>query len=66
MGQMFGLWFLASAIGGVLAGLLGGDATVDGLTSVEPIFTFMIQYYSVIAVILICMAFVFKSKGAKT
>ena len=66
MGQMFGLWFLASAIGGVLAGLLGGDATVDGLTSIEPIFTFMIQYYSVIAVILICLAFVFKSKGAKT
>jgi POT family proton-dependent oligopeptide transporter len=62
MGQMFGLWFLASAIGGVLAGLLGGDATVDGLSSVEPIFTFMIQYYAVIAVILIGMAFVFKAK----
>ena len=43
MGQMFGLWFLASAIGGVLAGLLGGDATADGLDSVQPIFTFMIQ-----------------------
>jgi dipeptide/tripeptide permease len=62
MGQMFGLWFLASAIGGVLAGLLGGDATVDGLSSVQPIFTFMIQYYAVIAVLLIAMSFLFKSR----
>ena len=31
MGQMFGLWFLASAIGGVLAGLLGGEALDGGL-----------------------------------
>ena len=62
MGQMFGLWFLASAIGGVLAGLLGGDATVDGLNSVQPIFTFMIQYYVVIAIVLIVMAFIFRKR----
>jgi len=62
MGQMFGLWFLASAIGGVLAGLLGGDATVDGLNSVQPIFTFMIQYYVVIAIALIVMAFIFRKR----
>ena len=62
MGQMFGLWFLASAIGGVLAGLLGGDATVDGLNSVQPIFTFMIQYYLVIAIALIVMAFIFRKR----
>jgi hypothetical protein len=53
---------LASAIGGVLAGLLGGDATVDGLSSVQPIFTFMIQYYAVIALALIIMAYFFKSR----
>ncbi len=62
MGQMFGLWFLASAIGGVLAGLLGGDATVDGLNSVQPIFTFMIQYYFIIAIALIVMAYLFRKK----
>ena len=62
MGQMFGLWFLASAIGGVLAGLLGGDATADGLDSVQPIFTFMIQYYLVIGIILVGLSFLFKSK----
>tara|TARA_B100001769_G_C22091024_1_gene588414 strand:- start:101 stop:1579 length:1479 start_codon:yes stop_codon:yes gene_type:complete len=62
MGQMFGLWFLASAIGGVLAGLLGGDAMSDGLSSIQPIFAFMIQYYLIIAVILVALSFVIKAK----
>ncbi|GIS02888.1 MAG: hypothetical protein CM15mP104_1090 [Gammaproteobacteria bacterium] len=44
---MFGLWFTASAIGGVLAGLLG-EATNKGLESMSPIFSFMITYYLVI------------------
>jgi|TARA_B110000263_G_scaffold247925_1_gene261744 POT family proton-dependent oligopeptide transporter len=65
MGQMFGLWFLASAIGGVLAGLLGGDAMSDGLLSIEPIFAFMIKYYLVIAVILIALSFIIKAKDVK-
>ena len=63
MGQMFVLWFLASAIGCVLAGLLGGDATVDGLNSVQPIFTFMIQYYVVIAIALIVWRIYLKRKN---
>ena len=62
MGQMFGLWFLASAIGGVLAGLLGGDAMSDGLSSIQPIFAFIIQYYLIIAVILVALSFVIKAK----
>ena len=62
MGQMFGLWFLASAIGGVLAGLLGGDAMSEGLESISPIFNFMIQYYLIIAVILVVLSFVIKAK----
>ena len=41
MGQMFGLWFLASAIGGVLAGLLGGEALDGGLETISPIFEFI-------------------------
>ena len=65
MGQMFGLWFLASAIGGVLAGLLGGDAMSDGLLSIEPIFAFMIKYYLAIAVILIALSFIIKAKDVK-
>ena len=61
MGQMFGLWFLASAIGGVLAGLLGGEALDGGLETISPIFEFMIQYYLVIAIALIILSFVIKT-----
>ncbi|SVE25700.1 uncharacterized protein METZ01_LOCUS478554 [marine metagenome] len=60
VGQMFGLWFTASAIGGVLAGLLGGEATVEGLGSMTPIFSFMIKYYLIIAVVLVVLSFVVK------
>jgi dipeptide/tripeptide permease len=63
MGQMFGLWFLASAIGGVMAGLLGGEALDGGLETISPVFSFMIQYYLVIAAVLIGLSFVIK--GAK-
>jgi POT family proton-dependent oligopeptide transporter len=61
MGQMFGLWFLASAIGGVLAGLLGGEALDGGLETISPVFEFMIRYYLVIAVALIALSFVIKT-----
>jgi len=60
---MFGLWFLASAIGGVMAGLLGGEALDGGLETISPVFSFMIQYYLVIAAVLIGLSFVIK--GAK-
>jgi POT family proton-dependent oligopeptide transporter len=61
MGQMFGLWFLASAIGGVLAGLLGGEALDGGLETISPVFEFMIQYYLIIAIALIALSFVIKT-----
>ena len=61
MGQMFGLWFLASAIGGVLAGLLGVEALDGGLETISPIFEFMIQYYLIIAAALIGLSFVIKT-----
>ena len=60
MGQMFGLWFLASAIGGVLAGLLGGDALGNGLSSIAPVFSFMIKYYLAIALVLVVLSFIVK------
>ena len=62
VGQMFGLWFLASAIGGVLAGLLGGEAD-GGLQSMSPIFSYMIQYYFGIAVVLVILAYFFRQKA---
>ena len=60
-GQMFGLWFTASAIGGVLAGLLGGDALGAGLDSISPVFGFMVRYYLLIALGLIILSFVIKT-----
>ncbi len=61
VGQMFGLWFTASAIGGVLAGLLGGDALGSGLESISPVFGFMVRYYLLIALGLIILSFVIKT-----
>jgi POT family proton-dependent oligopeptide transporter len=58
IGQMFGLWFLASAIGGVMAGLLGGEALDDGLTSMSPVFSYMIKYYFIIAAVLVVLSYV--------
>ena len=67
IGQMFGLWFLASAIGGVLAGLLGGEALDAGLESISPVFNFMIKYYFAIALVLILLSwFIKKPDGKKT
>jgi len=65
LGQMFGLWFLASAIGGVLAGLLGGDALDAGLESISPVFNFMIKYYLAIALILIVLSRFTKGEALK-
>ncbi len=58
VGQMFGLWFLASAIGGVMAGLLGGEALDDGLSSMSPVFSYMIKYYFAIAAVLVVLSYV--------
>ena len=65
MGQMFGFGFLASAIGGVLAGLLGGEALDGGLDTISPVFEFMIQYYLVIAVTLIALSLLLKQQKIK-
>ena len=65
IGQMFGLWFLASAIGGVLAGLLGGEALDAGLESISPVFNFMIKYYFAIALILILLSWFIKKPVSK-
>ena len=62
LGQMMGLWFLASSLGGVLAGLLGGEATESGLTSMTPIFTDLIYYYFILAVVLIGLSFFIRGK----
>ncbi|HCD26957.1 MAG TPA: MFS transporter [Gammaproteobacteria bacterium] len=62
-GQMFGLWFLASAIGGVLAGLLGGDAMNDGLDSMPAVFGSMVQYYFALGILLVIAAYFLRAKA---
>ena len=57
LGQMMGIWFLASSLGGVLAGLLGGEATESGLESITPVFTNLVYYYLAIGAVLIALSF---------
>ena len=38
IGQMMGVWFLASSLGAILAGLISGQATNDGLFSMPDLF----------------------------
>jgi POT family proton-dependent oligopeptide transporter len=60
LGQMMGIWFLASSLGGVLAGLLGGEATESGLESMSPVFTELVYYCLAIAAVLIVLSFFIK------
>ena len=61
-GQMMGIWFLASSLGGVLAGLLGGEATESGLESMSPVFEQLVIYCLLLAVALFVLSFVVKGK----
>ena len=38
VGQMMGIWFLASALGAIIAGLLSGQATIEGLNTMPALF----------------------------
>ena len=38
IGQMMGVWFLASSLGAILAGLISGQATNEGLSSMPELF----------------------------
>ena len=38
IGQMMGVWFLASSLGAILAGLISGQATNEGLSSMPDLF----------------------------
>ena len=66
LGQMMGIWFLASSLGGVLAGLLGGEATELGLESMSPVFTELVYYCLAIAVVLLALSFFIKGAESET
>jgi POT family proton-dependent oligopeptide transporter len=39
VGQMMGIWFLASAVGNLIAGLVGGHVDPEKLEQMPPLFT---------------------------
>lgn len=39
LGQMMGVWFLASSLGAIIAGILSGEATQDGLKTMPALFS---------------------------
>jgi POT family proton-dependent oligopeptide transporter len=56
MGQMMGVWFLASSLGAIIAGLLSSQATNDGLASMPGLFNQIAISASLFGLILIIIA----------
>tara|TARA_B100002051_G_scaffold223252_1_gene217727 strand:- start:1206 stop:1976 length:771 start_codon:yes stop_codon:yes gene_type:complete len=56
VGQMMGIWFLASSLGAILAGLLSGEATSDGLVSMPDLFNNIAYTSTIFGIILIIVA----------
>ena len=51
-----GIWFLASSLGAIIAGLLSGQATTKGLQSMPDLFNNIAISASVVGLILIVLA----------
>ncbi len=56
VGQMMGIWFLASSLGAILAGLLSGEATSEGLVSMPDLFNNIAYTSTIFGIILIIVA----------
>ena len=56
VGQMMGIWFLASSLGAIIAGLLSGQATYGGLSSMPSLFNQIAIYSSIAGFILIIIS----------
>ena len=56
VGQMMGIWFLASSLGAIIAGLLSGQATYEGLVSMPDLFNKIAIFGSVSGLILIVIS----------
>jgi POT family proton-dependent oligopeptide transporter len=53
---MMGVWFLASSLGAIIAGLLSGQATTEGLKSMPSLFNNIALGAGVIGLILILLS----------
>jgi POT family proton-dependent oligopeptide transporter len=56
IGQMMGVWFLASSLGAILAGLISGQATNEGLSSMPNLFNQIAIISSCFGLLLIIIA----------
>ena len=56
MGQMMGVWFLASSLGAIIAGLISGQATHSGLQSMPNLFSDIAIFSASIGLILILIS----------
>ena len=56
VGQMMGIWFLASSLGAIIAGLLSGQAAYEGLSSMPSLFNQIAIYSSIAGFILIIIS----------
>ena len=56
VGQMMGVWFLASSLGAIIAGLISGQATHSGLQSMPTLFSDIAIFSASIGLILILIS----------
>ena len=56
IGQMMGVWFLASSLGAIIAGLLSGKATAGGLQSMPDLFNNIAIGSTLVGLLLILLA----------
>ena len=56
VGQMMGIWFLASSLGAIIAGLLSGQATYSGISSMPDLFNKIAIISSIIGLVLILIS----------
>tara|TARA_B100001741_G_scaffold55960_1_gene43655 strand:- start:140 stop:1606 length:1467 start_codon:yes stop_codon:yes gene_type:complete len=56
VGQMMGIWFLASSLGAIIAGLLSGQATNEGVKSMPSLFNDIAIISSIIGLFLILIS----------
>ena len=53
---MMGVWFLASSLGAIIAGILSGQATYEGINSMPELFNKIAIISSVVGLILILIS----------
>ena len=56
VGQMMGIWFLASSLGAIIAGLISGRATIEGIETMPALFNQIAVISTIVGVILLIVS----------